>query len=371
MTCADCGDLLLDLVYGELAPARAAEVEEHARGCAECGPQLEGLRRARKLAMPLVSTVEPPPTLDKKILEAARAEAFLLAGGTPGAVLEAKAREQARAVEAASIDARARVRRPPASRRRAWALRAAVAGSVAAVAGLVVLVSTSGRRPAPRTDDAAFRILVRAPQEGAKSPPAAATAPSAVPAPEEKPAPPAPAEKLTPPAPARRTAGGAGDKRRKQPAPTAEPAENATAPVPMAAAPRQDGLAQKAKPERAVEGSGGGASAYRADAAQAPPEDPAALEHSAEAARRQGAYAAAASLYREAARQRRTKGDAGRGSWDLAHAVECLAAAGDFAAARVARRELGQLHPGAGAAQAAADRALRTAPPEPEQGAVR
>jgi hypothetical protein len=363
MTCAECGDLLLDLAYGELSPARAAEVEEHARGCAACGPQLEGLRRTRKLAAPLSATVEPPPTLDEKILEAARAEAFLLAGGTPGAVVETKAREQARAVEAASIDAHARVRRSPSSRRRAWAVRAAVAASVAAVAGLAVLVSTSGHRPAPRTDDDAFRIRVGAPQAEPDSPPRAA-APAAIPAPAQKPA---------PPAPARRAAGAAEEKKRKEPAPKAEPVENATAPVSPPAAPPVDALARKASPERepAAAGSIGAASPAPLAAAQAPPEDPAALEHNAEGARRQRSYVAAASLYREAARQRRTAGDASTSSWDLAHAVECLAAAGDFAAARAARRELGQLHPDAGAAQAAADRALRTAPPEPAQGAVR
>jgi hypothetical protein len=367
MTCAECGDLLLDLAYGELSPARAAEVEEHARGCAECGPQLEGLRRARKLAAPLAATVEPPPTLDERILEAARAEAFLLAGGTPGAVVETKAREQARAVEAANIDAHARVRRAPASRRRAWVVRAAVAGSVAAVAGLAVFVSTTGRRPVLRTDDEAFRIQVHLPHAEPDSPPAAAP-PSTLAVPAEKPAAPAPA-------PTRPAAGGADKKKRKaEPAPKAEPAEKATAQKPSPAAPRADALAREARPEReaAVEGTAGAASAAPlAAAAQPPPADPVALEHGAEAARRQGSYAAAASLYREAARQRRIAGDPSTGSWDLAHVVECLAAAGDFAAARAARRELGQLHPDAGAAQAAADRALRTAPPEPAQGAVR
>jgi hypothetical protein len=352
MTCAECGDLLLDLAYGELSPARAAEVEEHARGCAACGSQLDGLRRTRKLAAPLAATVEPPPTLDQKILEAARAEAFLLAGGTPGAVVETKAREQARAVEAASIDAHARVRRSPSSRRRAWAVRAAVAGSVAAVAGLAVLVSNSGHRPAPRTDGDAFRIRVHAPQGEPDSPPRPA-APSATPTPAQRPA---------PPAPARRAAGT-----------LAEPTKDATAPVSPPAAPRMDALARKASPERdsAAAGAAEAARAAPLAAARAPPEDPAALEHNAEAARRQRSYAAAASLYREAAQRRRTAGDASTASWDLAHAVECLAAAGDFPAARAARRELGQLHPDARAAQAAADRALRTAPPEPAQGAVR
>jgi hypothetical protein len=366
MTCAECGDLLLDLAYGELSPARAAEVEEHARGCAACGPQLDGLRRARKLAAPLAATVEPPPTLDQKVLEAARAEAFLLAGGTPGAVVETKAREQARAVEAASIDAHARVRRPPSNRRRAWAVRAAVAGSVAAVAGLAVLVSNSGHKPAPRTDGDAFRIRVSAPQGEPDSPPRPA-APSATATPAQRPA---------PPAPARRAAGTLAENeknKRKEAVAKAKPTEDAIAPVSPPAAPRMDALVQKASPERdsAAAGAAEAARAAPLAAAEAPPEDPAAIEHNAEAARRQRSYAAAASLYREAAQRRRTAGDASTASWDLAHAVECLAAAGDFPAARAARRELGQLHPDARAAQAAADRALRTAPPEPAQGAVR
>ena len=36
MTCADCRELLLDLIYGELPSEKAAEVELHLAGCAEC-----------------------------------------------------------------------------------------------------------------------------------------------------------------------------------------------------------------------------------------------------------------------------------------------------------------------------------------------
>jgi hypothetical protein len=93
-----------------------------------------------------------------------------------------------------------------------------------------------------------------------------------------------------------------------------------------------------------------------------PAADPAGLERRAETSRRQGAFGEAAALYQEASRARAVSGDAAAASWDLAHAVECLAAAGRFADARAGRSELRRLYPDAQGPQAAVDRALRAAP---------
>ena len=41
--------LLLDLVYGELSPDEAREVERHAADCAPCAAELEGLLATRRL----------------------------------------------------------------------------------------------------------------------------------------------------------------------------------------------------------------------------------------------------------------------------------------------------------------------------------
>lgn len=101
---------------------------------------------------------------------------------------------------------------------------------------------------------------------------------------------------------------------------------------------------------------------------QAPSADAGEVEQRAASARRGGAYAAAGVLYREAAALRAAQGDAEGAGWDLAHAVECFAAAGDFAQARAARRELQRS--GSASARGAADRALRTAPPDPAADAA-
>ena len=100
------------------------------------------------------------------------------------------------------------------------------------------------------------------------------------------------------------------------------------------------------------------ATAARVSKAAVPtPEDPADLEHRAEAARHEGNYALAAGLYREAATGHNY--NSGAAAWDLAHAVECLAAGGSFEEARKVRDQLGKLFPTEINAFAAARRALR------------
>lgn len=417
MTCAECNDLLLDLAYGEIEGPRAAEVADHARQCARCGPSLSELLRVRRAAAPLAEVEEPPSRMDEAVLEAARAQAFLLSGGTPGAVVETAAREQARAVEPLRVDARARVRRGEGGKGgRAWIFRAAIAGSVAAAAGLAVLVSTSGRKPAPRSDEADFRIQIHAPQDAAapapsaarpSAPPATAAPPHATAAAPSAAAPPPastaaqppasataqpPASSAAPPAPGPARTASRAQAPAAPPPPAAPPvafeappivsgapSASGTGPVrPAARATAQAPSAPASAAERAENTTGTGSNAASADKSgaavppaqakaqaqqlEAPAADAASVEQRAASARRGGAYAAAGVLYRQAAGLRGARGDADGAGWDLAHAVECFAAAGDFAQARKARRELQRS--GSAAAQGAADRALRTAPPE-------
>jgi len=88
-----------------------------------------------------------------------------------------------------------------------------------------------------------------------------------------------------------------------------------------------------------------------------------ALEANAQQARHAGNYALAASLYRNAAELRQRDNDAGGAAWDLAHAVECLSAVGQFDEARRVRDELARLYPSETTALSAARRALREVDP--------
>jgi hypothetical protein len=90
--------------------------------------------------------------------------------------------------------------------------------------------------------------------------------------------------------------------------------------------------------------------------AQANPDQ---LEDQASASRRGGDYARAAALYREASALRRELEPA-RAAWDMAHAVECLAAGGQVDQAVAARRELLRAFPDHSGPKAAADSALRS-----------
>ena len=86
--------------------------------------------------------------------------------------------------------------------------------------------------------------------------------------------------------------------------------------------------------------------------------DPDRLEESAGEARRSGQYARAAELYQLAAGARRSANDSSRAAWDLAHAVECLAAASKITEAGGVRAELLRSYPSEEGPRHAADRAL-------------
>jgi hypothetical protein len=75
-------------------------------------------------------------------------------------------------------------------------------------------------------------------------------------------------------------------------------------------------------------------------------------------ARRSGQYPRAAELYQLAAGVRRSNSDSARAAWDLAHAVECLAAASKLPEARNVRAELLRSYPSEEGPLHAADRAL-------------
>ena len=86
----------------------------------------------------------------------------------------------------------------------------------------------------------------------------------------------------------------------------------------------------------------------------------AAVEADAQRARHAGQYGLAAQLYQQAAQLPRAPSDAAESpAWDLAHAVECLSAAGMFDEARQVRDRLAQTYPDEKTAYLAAGRALR------------
>ena len=121
MTHLEAKELLLDLAFGELLPARALQVEQHVAGCAECQGERAQLASTRRMASPLAELEEPPAGFDDRILAAARAEASLRADGTPGAVSEVPGSVRPAGIEAAMVNPHAPVRtaRPAARPRRA------------------------------------------------------------------------------------------------------------------------------------------------------------------------------------------------------------------------------------------------------------
>jgi anti-sigma factor RsiW len=200
VTCAECQDLLLDLAYGELDAARAAEVEAHIAGCADCQRERAGIAGVRTLVAPLLKTEEPSAEMDEVILRAARDEAERMAAGARRPKTAARAAGP-RVVEvtamfaapqaAARVDVAGQVEvRPPAAPpRRRWLLRAAAVGSLAAAAGLVLVVNDSQRMKSARhglEEEAAAprEIRIRVPGE---APPA--TAPKKAEAPKKTEAP--------------------------------------------------------------------------------------------------------------------------------------------------------------------------------------
>jgi hypothetical protein len=163
VTCVECQELLLDLAYGELSGARAAEVELHLAGCDACRREQQQIAGARTLLAPLLRLEEPPASMDEPILRAARAEAERMAAAS-GMGRAAAPLRGPRIVEvvgsvgmpaaAAPIDVRAPVQSQAAPRpsRRRWALRVAGLGSLAAAAGLLVVFTQSSQMMQARTD---------------------------------------------------------------------------------------------------------------------------------------------------------------------------------------------------------------------------
>jgi hypothetical protein len=203
MNCTDCQDLLLDLAYGELAPDQAAAVQSHAQGCAECGPEYLKLQGARQALAPLLTALraeeQPGPGFDDKLLAAARgaaeqqaarpkAEADPRVGSEPAApVPEAPAPAQVLSLDAARL------------KRRGW-LRAAVGVSVAAAAGLALVVGSSQKGPPVKLGEEPVPAVAKAAPAPAAYPAQAAARPAAAPevAPEVAPTsgPPKPAPAL-------------------------------------------------------------------------------------------------------------------------------------------------------------------------------
>jgi hypothetical protein len=372
MTHAECQDLLLDLAYDELAPARASELAAHLAACDECRKEKASLDQVRRATAPLREVEEPPPGFDDRILEAARTQASIEHDGNLGQVIEVSGSVRPLGLDAARIDAHANPKMPVERTRPRWRMRAAVGGSVAAAAALALVVSNrvQSRRLQPRASSEEFQIRVQpaAPQavdSALREAEARREAQAAAPAPQQatpQQATPPPAQKAAPPpssaeqgernaqAPARKLArwekgaahpameGGGGDAADSHPGgKQAQPSAAAARPAPAA-----------------------GAGAAELPAANADVEAPADLESSAQQARHGGNYPLAAVLYRKAAALRRDAGkDSPIAAWDLAHAVECLAAAGLFDEARQVRQQLSQLHPSEVTALAAARRALR------------
>jgi Putative zinc-finger len=384
MNCAESQDLLLDLAYGELPPDRVEEVEAHVVGCAACSAEKAQLDQTRKAVAPLRELEEPPEAFDEPILRAARAEAGLQADGTPGPVVEVSASVKPLGLQAARLDPHARTSTGKARQRPRWGRRAAVFASIAAAAGLAVVVTSSLRRNgAEHAAEEVAPIQVRAPGAAvpnslddalgvrgkAAAPEKNAAGQTTSAAPQTKSAPDqkkkgaasqtksaAPETKSATPetksaAPAMKRVASQREIAQPSPARPAEPVRNDVA---KAAEP-------KTPPPGAVVGG-------QMDVAQAGPANPDQLEEQAGTARRRGEYPRAAALYRDASALRKQLEPA-RAAWDMAHAVECLAAGGQLAEAVAARKELLRSFPDHAGPKAAADSALRSfrLPPDDEK----
>jgi anti-sigma factor RsiW len=440
MTHAESQDLLLDLVYGELPPARAAELENHLAGCAECQREKAALDEARRLTAPVRELEEPREGFDDRILAAARAQAQIEHGGNLGKVIEVQGSVRPLELSAAQIDAHRAVVRETRRQPR-WAMRAVLGGSVAAAAALALVVTSSlqSRREAERAKHLAaaekpyeIRVVAPAPsavaeaardarkedavkvaredaatgQKGTRlshaakkrAPPDAmidldgetgsaganvvsgaaraggsggdalgglaskdaqrrfeyAPPPAAPPvaAPPAAAPPAAPARVAGPPPASARAAEPAAAKELAPPAPQkiAQGMSRTQSVAAVAAQPKQSTPAA-AEDEAVAE--------TKVNVSSPPAAGVAELEKEAQDERHRGRYSLAASLYRRAALVRGA--GSAEGAWDLAHAIECLAAAGSFDEARQIRAELFRLHPNERTAYSAANRALREA----------
>jgi len=74
MDCTHCEPVLLDLCYGELAPAQERDVRAHIADCPTCRKALSRLEAGQALARHLADEA-PPPELTDRIMRAARAHA--------------------------------------------------------------------------------------------------------------------------------------------------------------------------------------------------------------------------------------------------------------------------------------------------------
>ena len=438
MTHAESQDLLLDLAYGELDAARAAEVESHLSGCAECRKEKAALDEARRMAAPLRELEEPSPAFDEPILRASRAQAQLEHDGNIGQVIEVTGTVRPMGLDAARVDAHGPVKARPIERRRPrWAVRAALGGSVAAAAALALVVGNTleTRKNAEKAAAAArtgeFEIRVQAgPPKALDSALHDAEANRLKDQAEEKDrasaalAAPAPPEKLPEKVaqlPMRRRAqdgvasggnirgsggdavgsfrkkaalqakeGAAADAVRPQAPPAPSPGERTVAAAgPAASAPSstpQVAAQSRAEPSApTAEPPPPAAVRPRRDTSEmvmpkadsqtaqvvAPAPGAPSAEARAQEARHSGNYGLAASLYRDAAAVRSRDGDTTAAAWDLAHAVECLAAVARFDEAKQVRDELARLYPSETTALAAARHALRAVDPTPAAPADR
>lgn len=426
MTHAESQDLLLDLVYGELDAARAGELHAHLAGCEECRKEKAAIDGTRAAAAPVRESEEPSEAFDERVMRAARAQAQLEHDGNIGEVVEVSGSVKPLGIEPADIDAMAPVKARATGRKRPrWMMPAAVGGSLAAAAALALVVGTTlqANRPSQAADQARYEIKVQpaAPPPDtslarAQPPQAESAAPRPPPAPEPAPLPPAPGASASRQR-ARTEEGSGGDAEpakkaplaKKQSAPPAQAgperplaahdSAQAAAAGPSSGAPAQGQPASKATAPSRGEGvatdprdrlgarapsipgppvvasakpSAEGRSAQATGAvrqesaiAQTQVEErPEAVEDRAREARHSGDYAEAAALYRRAAQLHRQRGAAASlAAWDLAHAVECLAASGQFEEARKVRDDLNAAYPAEETARTAAARVLRTVEP--------
>ena len=411
MTHVESQDLLLDLAYGELDAQRAAEVASHVEGCAECRKEKAALDEMRRMAAPLRDLEEPPPGFDDRILAAARAQAQLDHEGNVGQVIEVTGSVRPLGVEAARIDAHGPVKARPTPRERPrWIARAALGGSVAAAAALALVVSNTletrrnlAKSNAARSDEYAIRVPTPADSldsalrdaeakrdtnlselRKVETPPAAPPAAGG----EKRKA----AELRVQPQKSPKKAGTSGARiegaggdalgkvaskdipssprendaaRGAGRVPVGSPSAGAAAPVPAAPEPTRVQSSREREVSSVVsEGSrnkqqGAVAAAPPAEALKSAPPAASGVEANAQQARHAGNYTLAASLYRNAAELRQRENDAGGAAWNLAHAVECLSAIGQFDEARRVRDELARMYPSEATALSAARRALR------------
>jgi Putative zinc-finger len=394
-------DLLLDLAYGELPAERAAEVEAHLSTCEVCRAERDDIVRTRALVAPLRSLEEPRPGFDERIVKTARAEAGLQADGTPGPTIEVSGSVKPLGLQAARVDPLApgvKVAQKEVSRRTVWRRRATVGASVAGAAAVALIVATSVTQKHEDRSAEVPALQVRAPAvagapaaEVVQAAPPQASRPVSMPpasqgsggdlpqravaAPEKKgdlprqrkaeepvrqkaAAAPLPSKDQIDLAPYGRNARKFDDGKAAQsppPPPSAPQASRGAAADQLSSKPAPAASAARVREEQAPEKD---SSERLAKAAPGPDLDPDRLEESAGTARRAGSYARAAELYKLASGLRRAKNDPSRAAWDLAHAVECLAAASKIHEAGDVRAELMRSYPAEEGPLRAANRAL-------------